>query len=100
MTAVSSRRLDGNVEPAFAPMPPDRPDDGADGPLAPKPTRRRAKLCRCLDTLAERLALALTGGLGLAEFLKLVLADEVQRRDDIGPSVARAIGSTPFERRA
>jgi hypothetical protein len=38
---------------------------------------RRVKLGRCLDTLPERLALAHTGGLGHAEFLELVLADEV-----------------------
>jgi DNA replication protein DnaC len=37
---------------------------------------RRVKLGRCLDTLPERLALAQTGGLGHAEFLELVLADE------------------------
>src|SRR3954453_17309606 len=42
---------------------------------------RRVKLGRCLDTLPERLALASTGGLGHAEFLELVLADEVTRRD-------------------
>jgi hypothetical protein len=38
---------------------------------------RRVKLGRCLDTLPERLALAATGGMGHAEFLELVLADEV-----------------------
>src|SRR5829696_513933 len=42
---------------------------------------RRVKLGRCLDTLPERLALASTGGLGHAEFLELVLADEVTRRE-------------------
>ena len=42
---------------------------------------RRVKLGRCLDTLPERLALARTGGLGHAEFLELVLADEVTRRE-------------------
>jgi len=42
---------------------------------------RRVKLGRCLDTLPERLALAQGGGLGHAEFLELVLADEVTRRD-------------------
>jgi DNA replication protein DnaC len=42
---------------------------------------RRVKLGRCLDTLPERLALAQTGGLGHAEFLELVLADEVTRRE-------------------
>ncbi len=43
---------------------------------------RRVKLGRCLDTLPERLALAATGGLGHAEFLELVLADEVTRREN------------------
>ena len=42
---------------------------------------RRVKLGQCLDTLPERLALAATGGLGHAEFLELVLADEVTRRE-------------------
>lgn len=42
---------------------------------------RRVKLGRCLETLPERLALARTGGLGHAEFLELVLADEVTRRE-------------------
>ena len=42
---------------------------------------RQVKLGRCLDTLPERLALATTGGLGHAEFLELVLADEVSRRE-------------------
>lgn len=43
---------------------------------------RRVKLGRCLDTLPERLALAHTGGMGHAEFLELVLADEVSRREN------------------
>jgi DNA replication protein DnaC len=43
---------------------------------------RRVKLGRCLDTLPERLALAQTGGMGHAEFLELVLADEVTRREN------------------
>ena len=38
---------------------------------------RRVKLGRCLDTLPERLSLAQTAGMGHAEFLELVLADEV-----------------------
>ena len=42
---------------------------------------RRVKLGRCLDTLPERLALATTGGLSHTEFLELVLADEVTRRE-------------------
>ena len=47
----------------------------AQGPAA------RVKLGRCLDTLPERLALARTGAMGHAEFLELVLADEVTRRE-------------------
>ena len=43
---------------------------------------RRVKLGRCLDTLPERLALAATGQMGHAEFLELVLADEVTRREN------------------
>lgn len=43
---------------------------------------RRVKLGRCLDTLPERLSLAQTGGMGHAEFLELVLADEVTRREN------------------
>lgn len=42
---------------------------------------RRVKLGRCLDTLPERLALARSGQMGHAEFLELVLADEVERRE-------------------
>ena len=38
---------------------------------------RRVQLGRCLDTLPERLALARTGEMGHAEFLELVLADEM-----------------------
>jgi DNA replication protein DnaC len=56
-------------------------------PLAPtidaelKTLLRRLKLGRLLDTLPERLALARTESLPHAEFLHLVLADEVDRRD-------------------
>ena len=42
---------------------------------------RRVKLGKALDTLPERLALAASGSLGHAEFLELVLSDEVTRRD-------------------
>jgi DNA replication protein DnaC len=42
---------------------------------------RRLKLGRSLDTLPERLALARQNTLSHAEFLELVLADEVDRRD-------------------
>jgi len=54
---------------------------------------RRVKLGRCLDTLPERLALAQTGGMGHAEFLELVLADEVTRRETTSADIrARAAG--------
>lgn len=42
---------------------------------------RRLKLGRMLDTLPERLTLARQNRLGHGEFLELVLADEVDRRD-------------------
>jgi DNA replication protein DnaC len=42
---------------------------------------RRVKLGRCLDTLPERLTLARTQSLPHADFLTLLLSDEVQRRD-------------------
>jgi DNA replication protein DnaC len=44
-------------------------------------TLRQLKLGRLLDTLPERLALAKTNKLSHAEFLAVVLADEVARRD-------------------
>jgi hypothetical protein len=57
---------------------------------------RRVKLGRTLDTLPERLALARTGGMGHAEFLELVLADEVTRRETSSAMVrARAAGLDP-----
>jgi hypothetical protein len=42
---------------------------------------RRVKLGKSIDTLPERLTLARTSKLSHAEFLELVLADEVTRRD-------------------
>ena len=42
---------------------------------------RRLKLGQALDTLSERLILAGGHGLGHAEFLEMVLSDEVARRD-------------------
>ncbi len=42
---------------------------------------RKVKLGRCLDTLPERLALARTESLPHADFLTLLLSDEVERRD-------------------
>jgi len=57
---------------------------------------RRVKLGRCLDTLPERLALAHTGGMGHAEFLELVLADEVTRRENTSADRrAKAAGLDP-----
>jgi DNA replication protein DnaC len=57
---------------------------------------RRVKLGRCLDTLPERLALASTGGMGHAEFLELVLADEVTRRENTSADRrAKAAGLDP-----
>ncbi|MGH3801212.1 MAG: ATP-binding protein [Pseudonocardiaceae bacterium] len=54
---------------------------------------RKVKLGRSLDTLAERLALAKTRSLSHAEFLELVLADEVTRRDTCSAAQrARAAG--------
>jgi DNA replication protein DnaC len=44
-------------------------------------TLRRVKLGQVLDTLGDRLALAKANKLSHAEFLQLVLADEVTRRD-------------------
>jgi len=60
---------------------------------------RRVKLGRCLDTLPERLTLAQTGGMGHAEFLELVLADEVTRRETTSADIrARAAGLDPSMR--
>jgi DNA replication protein DnaC len=57
---------------------------------------RRVKLGRCLDTLPERLALAATGHMGHAEFLELVLADEVTRRENSSADRrAKAAGLDP-----
>ncbi len=42
---------------------------------------RRVKLGRLLDTLPERLALARAEQLPYADFLSLLLSDEVERRD-------------------
>src|SRR5215217_5379665 len=57
---------------------------------------RRVKLGRCLDTLPERLSLAATGGMGHGEFLELVLADEVTRRETTSADRrSRAAGLDP-----
>jgi DNA replication protein DnaC len=54
---------------------------------------RRLKLGRCTATLPERLALAKSRNLAHAEFLELVLADEVTRRETTSADLrARAAG--------
>jgi len=61
-----------------------------------KAVLRQVKLGRCLDTLPERLALAKSRNLGHAEFLELVLSDEVTRRETTSASLrARAAGLDP-----
>jgi len=55
------------------------PPPGVDAEL--KTLLRKVKLGRCLDTLPERLALARTESLPHADFLTLLLSDEVERRD-------------------
>lgn len=54
-------------------------EPGVDAEL--KALLRRVKLGRCLDTLPEQLALARTESLPHADFLTLLLCDEVERRD-------------------
>ncbi|HUP85638.1 MAG TPA: IS21-like element helper ATPase IstB [Acidimicrobiales bacterium] len=49
-------------------------------------TLRRVKLGQVLDTLPERLALARTNKLSHAEFLQVLLSDEVTRRDTTSAS--------------
>ena len=57
---------------------------------------RRVKLGKLLDTLPERLALAKTNGLAHGEFLELILADEVTRRDTSSAALrARTAGLDP-----
>ena len=46
-----------------------------------RPLLKRLKLGPMLDTLPERIALARRDGLDYADFLQIVLADEVSRRD-------------------
>lgn len=57
---------------------------------------RRLRLGRLLDTLPERLTLARQNKLGHHDFLELVLADEVSRRDSQSAQLrARAAGLDP-----
>src|SRR6516225_7259310 len=61
-----------------------------------KTVLRAVKLGRCLDTLPERLALAKARNMGHAEFLELVLADEVTRRETSSAALrARGAGLDP-----
>lgn len=60
-------------------MTPRTPAPGIDAEL--RALLRRVKLGRCLDTLPERLALARSQSLPHADFLTLLLSDEVERRD-------------------
>jgi DNA replication protein DnaC len=54
---------------------------------------RAVKLGKCLDTLPERLTLARSRQMGHAEFLELVLSDEVTRRETTTASLrAKAAG--------
>ena len=46
-----------------------------------RPLLKRLKLGPMLDTLPERIALARRDGLDYADFLQILLADEVSRRD-------------------
>lgn len=75
----------------------ERPDERPDGAhRRAEALLRRVKLGRCLDTLPERLALARSGAMGHAEFLELVLADEVDRRERSSAALrARAAGLDP-----
>ena len=57
---------------------------------------RRVKLGKTLETLPERLTLARTSKLSHAEFLELVLADEVTRRETSSAAVrAKSAGLDP-----
>ncbi len=57
---------------------------------------RNLKLGRMLDTLPERLALAKTRSMAHAEFLELILADEVTRRETTSAALrARGAGLDP-----
>lgn len=61
-----------------------------------KTVLRAVKLGRCLDTLPERLALARAREMSHAEFLELVLSDEVTRRETTSAALrAKAAGLDP-----
>lgn len=72
----------------------------ATGPVTVSPELkallRQVRLGQSLDTLPERLALARTGQMSHAEFLELVLADEVSRRESTSAERrSRAAGLDP-----
>jgi DNA replication protein DnaC len=59
-------------------------------------TLRRLKLGQILDTLPERLTLAKTNKLSHAEFLQILLSDEVTRRDSTSATLrAKTAGLDP-----
>ena len=59
---------------------------------------RQVKLGRCLDTLRERFALAKSADMAHADFLELVLADEVTRRETTSASRrSRAPGAAALD---
>ncbi|MFN0145076.1 MAG: ATP-binding protein, partial [Dehalococcoidia bacterium] len=58
---------------------------------------RRLKLGKTIPTLPDRLALARAQKLDYAAFLTLILADEVQRRDNL--ALERRLLSAGFEER-
>src|SRR5262252_8157199 len=67
-------------------------------PVSPdlKQVLRALKLGKLLDTLPERLTLARQQNLPHADFLQLILADEVTRRDTQSAALrARAAGLDP-----
>jgi DNA replication protein DnaC len=73
------------------------PPPGVDAEL--KALLRKVKLGRCLDTLPERLALARAESLPHQDFLTLLLADEVERRDRTSAALrARAAKLDPAMR--
>jgi len=77
------------------------PPAGLSDPVSPelKQHLRALKLGKLLDTLPERLTLARQQHLAHADFLELVLADEVSRRDANSAALrARAAGLDPSMR--
>ena len=79
---------------AVAVPPPAGPDPAVTPEL--RSLLRRVKLGQLTPTLPERLALARAHNLGHAEFLELILSDEVTRRDAISAQRrARPAGPGP-----